>query len=302
MIAIDLGSNTLRCIVYDCQNCSFGDQYEAVVRTADGLHASKKINEKALARIVQALHVADKKLDFSSHEVIAYTTEAARQAQNATEVFEEIFTQTGVRFEVISGEKEALLTTKAVKNRLELLNIASSSFTLVDIGGGSTEIIFYSNKTLISKSFNIGIVTLCESSHNLEAIHTNLQTLLIKVELFVQEHYKEHGKPQTFIQTAGTPTTVAAYLQGMHYANYDASRINGYILDKKGCQKTLQDLLAMDEEKRSFYAGAGREELVIAGIVIVQKLYEILQYTKAVVIDDGLREGIALAYCEKSAK
>ncbi len=302
MIAIDLGSNTLRCIVYDCQNKTFGDQYETVVRTADGLHESKNINEKALKRIIEALHVSDKKLNFQAHRVVAYTTQAARQAQNASEILEIIFQQTKVKFEIISGEEEARLTTKAVQNRLEQLKIPSSSFTLVDIGGGSTEIIFYSNETLTSKSFNIGIVTLCESSKNMQAIHENLQTLLLEVKTFVEEYYKAHGKPQTFIQTAGTPTTIAAYLQGMHYASYDASKINGFVLTKEGCEKTLQELLAMDENERTFYAGVGREELIITGIIIVKKLYEILEYSQAVVVDDGLREGIALWHCEKSAK
>lgn len=302
MIAIDLGSNTLRCIVYDCTSRVFGEEYETVVRTADGLHVSKVINEKALMRIIEALHVADKKLDFSSHKVVAYTTEAARQAENSVTVLEKIFNQTNIKFEIISGDEEATLTAKAVKNRLDILNLSSSSFALVDIGGGSTEIIFYINGILTSKSFNIGIVTLSESSKNLDEIHENLEKLLHHVREYVEDFYKTHSKPESFVQTAGTPTTIAAYLQGMNYSSYDASKINGYILEKAGCQKTMQDLLAMDEKERSFYAGVGREELIISGIIIVQKLYELLGYTQAVVIDDGLREGIALSYCEKSSK
>ena len=302
MIAIDLGSNTLRCIVYDCEKKVFGSEYETVVRTADGLHVNKMINEKALMRIIEALHVADKKLNFSEHEVVAYTTEAARQAENSSEILKEILNQTSIKFEIISGDEEALLTAKAVKNRLDILNLSSSSFVLSDIGGGSTEIIFYSNGILTSKSFNIGIVTLSESSKNIQEMQENLEKLLVSVREFVKEYYNKVGKPQNFIQTAGTPTTIAAYLQGMNYASYDASKINGYILDKEDCQKTLQDLLKMDENERSFYAGVGREELIIAGIIIVQKLYELLEFTQAIVIDDGLREGIALSYCEKSSK
>jgi exopolyphosphatase/guanosine-5'-triphosphate,3'-diphosphate pyrophosphatase len=288
--------------VYDCKNKVFGDEYETVVRTADGLYVSKIINEKAQQRVIEALHDADKKLDFSSHKVVAYTTEAARQAKNSTAVLEEIFNKTKIQFEIISGDEEAVLTAKAVKNRLDTLHINSSSFTLVDIGGGSTEIIFYTNGTLTSKSFNIGIVTLSESSKSLDEIHENLEKLLLPVKEYVEAYYKTDGKPQSFVQTAGTPTTIAAYLQGMNYSNYDASKINGYILDKEGCKKTMQDLLNMDEKERSFYAGVGRQELIISGIIIVQKLYELLEYTEAVVIDDGLREGIALSYCEKSSK
>jgi exopolyphosphatase/guanosine-5'-triphosphate,3'-diphosphate pyrophosphatase len=302
MIAIDLGSNTLRCITYNCQTKEWGGEYETVVRTADGLHVSKKINEKAVNRVITALLEADKKLDFSSHEVVAFTTEAMRQAENSTEVLEEIFAKTGVFFEVIDGEREAALTTKAVKGRLDILNFSSSSFTLVDIGGGSTEIIFSNKGNLTSKSFNIGIVTLSESSKNIEDIRKNLDKLLIPVKEYISSYYAIYQKPEIFVQTAGTPTTIAAYLQGMNYQTYDASRINGYVLDLQGCQKTMDDLLSMDEQRRAFYVGVGREELIISGIVIVQKLYELLGYTSSVVIDDGLREGIALSYCEKSDK
>ncbi|MDD2357267.1 MAG: ethanolamine ammonia-lyase reactivating factor EutA [Thiovulaceae bacterium] len=302
MIAIDLGSNTLRCIAYDCQKKKWGKEYETVVRTADGLHVNKIINEKAINRVITALLEADRKLNFSSHKVVAFTTEAMRQAQNSAEVLEEIFTKTGVFFEIIDGEREATLATKAVKNRLDISKLSSSSFTLVDIGGGSTEIIFYKNGNLTSKSFNIGIVTLSESSNDIDEIQKNLDKLLIPVKEYISSYYVTYEKPEIFVQTAGTPTTIAAYLQNMNYHTYDASRINGYVLDQRGCQKTMDDLLAMDEQTRAFYVGVGREELIISGIIIVQKLYELLEYTSSVVIDDGLREGIALSYCEESVK
>ena len=302
MIAIDLGSNTLRCIVYDCNTKEWGDGYETVVRTADGLHVNKTINEKALQRIIDALIEADKSLDFSSHKILAFTTEAMRQAKNSTDILKKIFTATGVSFEIIDAGKEAALTTKAVQNRLDVLKFTSSSFTLVDIGGGSTEIIFYNNDILTSKSFDIGIVTLSESSQNMQEIEKNLDRLLVPVLEYISTYYEIECKPELYIQTAGTPTTIAAYLQGMNYHTYDASKINGYVLDKTGPQKTMNELLLMDEKTRAFYVGVGREELIISGIIIVQKLYEVLGYNSSIVIDDGLREGIALSYCEKSAK
>jgi exopolyphosphatase/guanosine-5'-triphosphate,3'-diphosphate pyrophosphatase len=302
MIAIDLGSNTLRCIIYDCKTREWGDEYETIVRTADGLHVSKIINKKALNRIIDALLEADNKLNFSSHRIVAYTTEAMRQAKNSTEILEEIFTKTGVSFEIIDGKREATLTAKAVQNRLNTLELTTSSFTLVDIGGGSTEIIFYNNGILTSKSFNIGIVTLSESSHSIKEIEKNLDKLLIPVQEYICSYYETDSKPELYIQTAGTPTTIAAYLQGMNHYTYDASKINGYVLDKAGSQKTMDELLEMDEQTRAFYVGVGREELIISGIIIVQKLYEMLGYSSSVVISDGLREGIALSYCEKSVK
>ena len=299
MIAIDLGSNTLRCIIYDCDTKEWGEEYEAIVKTAENLHQNKTISENAVQRVVNALQEAQKKLDFKSHEVYAVTTEAMRQAVNSDAVLDEIFAETGLMFEIIDGEKEARFTTRAVKNRLDILALPSSSFALVDIGGGSTEIIFYDNGNITSKSFNIGIVTLTDMSQNRDEIEANLQELLVPVKEYINAYYSEHKKPDIFVQTAGTPTTISAYLQGMNYNTYDASRINGYKLDLKGCKKTMLELLQMDDETRSFYVGVGREDLIISGIIIVEKLYEVLGYESSVVIDDSLREGIALSYCDK---
>ncbi|MBU0632835.1 phosphatase [bacterium] len=299
MIAIDLGSNTLRCITYDCDTKEWGDEYEAIVKTAENLHVSKHINENAVHRVIKAIKAAQKKLDFTSNSVSAVTTEAMRQAVNSDAVLDEIFKETGLRFKIISGDEEARYTTKAVKTRLDILELPSSSFTLVDIGGGSTEIIFYNNGEITSKSFNIGIVTLTDMSQNTQEIEKNLENLLVPVREYIDAYYLSHKKPDLFVQTAGTPTTIAAYLQGMNYKSYDSAKINGYRLDIHGCTNVMKEFLKMDDEKRSFYVGVGREELIISGIIIVKKLYEVLGYDSSIVIDDGLREGIALSYCQK---
>jgi exopolyphosphatase/guanosine-5'-triphosphate,3'-diphosphate pyrophosphatase len=300
MIAIDLGSNTLRCIEYDCQTREFGAEFEAVVRSAEGLHVSKNISENALKRIINTLHQADEKLNFSQHEIVAYTTEALRRAQNSTYILEQISKRCGVDFKIINGVQEASFTTKAVQNRLNKLGLASDSFTLIDIGGGSTEIIFCNFDEIVSKSFDLGIVTLSESAGTMDAIERNLEKLLIPVKEYIEGYYAKGFKPLNFIQTAGTPTTIAAYLLGMTYETYDASKINGFKLLKSECFRTLDELLKMNEDQRRIYVGVGREELIIAGIMIVLKLYELLGYDNSIVIDDGLREGIALSYCENN--
>lgn len=300
MIAIDLGSNTLRCIVYDCNTKEWGLDFEAVVRTAEGLHVSNRISENALQRVLFALHQADEKLDFSMHTIIAYTTEAMRRATNSKEVLEKIFQHTAIDFQIINGEQEAFFTAKAVRNRLNILNLPSTSYVLTDIGGGSTEIIFSQDERFISKSFDLGIVTLYESSMDVQSIEKNLETALEPIREYVNSYYKQFGKPEFFVQTAGTPTTLAAFLQGMTYFTYNSSKINGFLLEKRDCSRVLSQFLAMSEEERILYVGVGREGLILAGIMIVMKLYELLDYDQAVVIDDGLREGIALSYCKNN--
>ncbi|MCF6244776.1 MAG: phosphatase, partial [Sulfurovum sp.] len=152
MIAIDLGSNTLRVLAYDCNTQQETFTYEKVVKTADGLATFGLINERAVSRVIGAIQEAHEKIDFSSHVIKAVTTEAVRRASNSTAVLNQIKEETGVSFEIISGEVEARLTLLAVKNRLMKLHNDTDNFVLVDIGGGSTELIFHYKDETLSKS------------------------------------------------------------------------------------------------------------------------------------------------------
>jgi exopolyphosphatase/guanosine-5'-triphosphate,3'-diphosphate pyrophosphatase len=215
-------------------------------------------------------------------------------ASNADDVLERIYRNTGVMFTIIDAKKEADLTLRAVRYRLSQLSIAPSSFILTDIGGGSTELIHYSENKATSVSLNMGIVTLSESAVSETLLHEKITHFKTLVSEIVQE-----PKPQYFILTAGTPTTIAAYLNGMDYETYDPAKINGYRLRLEDCYRAYDDLLLMNESDRTRYVGVGRENLIIAGILMVTSIYEALGYSEAIVIDDGLREGIALEYCNQ---
>lgn len=293
MIAIDLGSNTLRVIEYD--GVFWGKSFEKIVRTAEGLNQTNQIGIFALERILNGLNEAKKTIDFTGHVVVAVTTAAMRMADNSSEVLEQIRQKTGINFRIIDGNEEARLTLMAVQNRLNSLNISGDELVLVDIGGGSTEVVIVSNNTSVSKSFSLGIVTLSEKSQTSEIMDYELE-LFRKNIVFYIESLTLESAPKTLILTAGTPTTLAAYLLGMDYQTYDANRINGTFLMRSDCVRVLEDLLKMDETTRSRYVGVGREQLIFVGIHIVEMIFDALGVKNAIIIDDGLREGVALEY------
>ena len=297
MIAIDLGSNTLRVLAYDCESHKQIAQYEKVVKTADGLAEHGLINAQATSRVIAAIKEAQSQIDFTSHPIRAVTTEAVRRASNQTEVLAKIQNETGISFEIISGDEEAKLTLLAVQNRLEVLQYASESFVLVDIGGGSTELIFHYAKETISKSFPVGIVTIAQSYENLENIEKALPQEMLAMQMFCAEVYVQKGEISSFVATAGTPTTVAAMKLGFNYETYDAAKINGTSLEKKELDFYLKKLLSMPFEEREIAVGTGRSDLIAAGILIYKQLYTLLDFDSCVVIDDGLREGVALDMC-----
>ncbi len=296
MITIDLGSNTLRVLEYDCKHLNQISEYEKVVKTADGLAASGMVNDEAVSRIIAAIQEAQSQMDFSV-EVKAVTTEAIRRASNAEEVLKKIQKTTGVMFEVISGEEEARLTLLAVKNRLSQLQYASERFVLVDIGGGSTELIFHYGHESVSKSFPIGIVTIAQTYESLENINKALPAEMLSMQMFCAEVFATKGKPETYVATAGTPTTVAAMKLGFNYETYDANKINGTSLQKEELDFYLKKLLSLPFEERELAVGTGRSDLIAAGILIYKQLYTLLEFESCVVVDDGLREGVALDFC-----
>jgi exopolyphosphatase / guanosine-5'-triphosphate,3'-diphosphate pyrophosphatase len=297
MIAIDLGSNTLRVLEYDCSTGTQISEYEKIVKTADDLAEHGSINSASISRIISAIQEAQKQIDFSSSEVKAVTTEAVRRASNADDVLFQIEKETGVAFEIISGEEEARLTLLAVKHRLSKLQYASDTFVLVDIGGGSTELIFhYKNETII-KSFPVGIVTIAQSYETLDNIQKALPKEMLEMQMFCAKVYATKGKVNSFVATSGTPTTVAAMKLGQTYATYDAKKINGTSLEMAELDFYLKKLLSLSFDEREIAVGVGRSDLIAAGILIFKELYSIVEFDACVVIDDSLREGVALEAC-----
>jgi len=297
MIAIDLGSNSLRMIQRDCKTKRFIKEYETIVKTAELLHSDNIISDAAVDRILKGFEEASLVFDFSDDTCVAVTTEALRRASNSAEVIEKVYQETGVKFEVIGAHKEAEYTLLAVEKRLEVLGFRGS-FLLVDIGGGSTEVIFKKGNLFESKSFPVGIVTMASKHPSKQEIMDNLENELSEIKTYAKEYYEREGKPDFFVATAGTPTTIASFLQGMKYKEYDASRINGSTLNYFDCTKALKDLLALDFDERASYVGIGREELIISGVMIYAGFFRLLGFEDSVIIDDGLREGLAVSACK----
>ncbi len=297
-IGIDLGSNTLRAVKRDCEKGVFVAEYERIVRTADGLTETGRIAPKALERIVAALDEARKQIGFDGAVLRAVTTEAMRRAENAVEVLKTIQEKTGVAFEIIEADEEARLTLMAVRYRLRVLNEPEDSFVLVDIGGGSTELIIVVGGRTLSRSFPLGIVTLSqEAQGDLARVESLLEIRLKPLEKFVMEAVEVAGRPKRFIATAGTPTTIAAMKHGMNYHSYDAGRINGTRLERRELREWLAKLLAMSPRERERTVGVGRDDLIAAGILIFEGIFRVLGFEECLVIDDGLREGVALELC-----
>jgi exopolyphosphatase/guanosine-5'-triphosphate,3'-diphosphate pyrophosphatase len=315
-IGIDLGSNTLRAVEYGAESGEFGTSFGVIVKTADGLAQTGQISDAAVERVIAGLVQMREMIPFEGARIRAVTTEAMRRAANGAEALARIAEATGIRFEIIDGDEEARLTLRAVMHRLQALSLEEKgtspsvrwqthpahedkSLVLIDIGGGSTEVTFAYGEEVIAQSFPLGIVTLSQAYPDLEAIEAVLPEVMEPLERFVAEVYVGRGRPEAFVATAGTPTSVASMQLGMEYDTYDPARINGTQLDRHAPMYYLEELLSFPFARREEIVGVGRADLVTAGILIFERLYRILGFETCVVIDDGLREGVALEMCSE---
>ena len=301
MIAIDLGSNTLRVAQLNCTSGIFGASYEKIVKTADKLVETGIISADAIERIIFAINEAKSQIDFHNEPIKAVTTQAMRQASNSMEVLSYIKKFTDIKFEIITGDEEAKLTLLAVQYRLKQLSKSqnNSSFALIDMGGGSTELIFAYPDKVITRSFPIGIVTMTQQYGTLDTIEEVLPRLMEEMQKFRDETVATYGEVSDFVATAGTPTTVAAMKLGQTYATYNPEIINGTQLEKSELKFYLTKLLAMPLEEREVAVGVGRADLIASGILIFYQLYSLMGFESCMVIDDGLREGVAIGECSR---
>lgn len=214
---IDLGTNTFHLVISESAN----DTYQEVakkriyVRLGEGSLGSSNLTPEAWQRALDAMKEFRQLIDAQQvKEVYAVGTSAIRNARNGADLIAAIEQETNIRVEVISGEKEAALIYRGVK---EAVKIAKEEIVLImDIGGGSVEFIICDSKqSLWEQSFEIGAQRLVDNfnQHNsiLPEELSNMEQYLAKrlQPLFqaVETYY-----PTRLIGSSGAFTTIGDIL------------------------------------------------------------------------------------------
>ena len=290
--SIDLGSNSFRVLKFDCKENKSLCEFDTTVGTADGLSTTGNISQEALQRIITAIKKSIEVVEYDPTKAVAVTTQALRSANNSKEILQAIQEQTGVVFTIIDGKTEGQLTLLSMQNALKREKLKDDDFVLLDIGGGSTELIIYQNNTSHIQSFPFGIVTLSQSTDqkkDLQLFQSEVEKFLASCSLYIQN--------SIFISTAGTPTIIAALKHGLDNLQYDKHIINGTTLTLEEVEAIQKKLQSISKEELIVKVGTGREEFINTGMLIYALFFRTLQKELSVVFDDGLREGVALNAC-----
>ncbi|MCT7908961.1 exopolyphosphatase [Arcobacter lacus] len=295
IVTIDLGSNSFRVLKYDYKNHKIISEFNEVVGMADGLVETLNISKDAMIRVINAINKASQDLNFDPKDAVCVTTAAMRKALNNKEVLSFFEEKTGAKFSIIDANEEARLTLLAVKYALKREKINSENFVLLDIGGGSTEIVVNTAKKYEAKSFDFGIVTMTQKSIKKEDLEKDLNDRKIQIKEFL-DSLNLDLKDYSFVATAGTPTTIAAIKLGQDYFSYDRNIVNGTKVNLKDLEDSLKIFKSHSKDELTKLVGQGRVEFMEVGTYIYKMVFEVLQKDESIVLDDGLREGVAINY------
>lgn len=295
IVTIDLGSNSFRVLKYDYKNHKIISEFNEVVGMADGLVETLNISKDAMIRVINAINKASQDLNFDPKDAVCVTTAAMRKALNNKEVLSFFEEKTGAKFSIIDANEEARLTLLAVKYALKREKINSENFVLLDIGGGSTEIVVNTAQNYEAKSFDFGIVTMTQKSIKKEDLEKDLNDRKIQIKEFLTS-LKIDLKDYSFVATAGTPTTIAAIKLGQDYFSYDRNIVNGTKVNLNDLEDSLKIFKSHSKDELTKLVGQGRVEFMEVGTYIYKMVFQVLQKDESIVLDDGLREGVAINY------
>ena len=301
IVTIDLGSNSFRVLKYDCLNHKIISEYNEVVGMADGLVDTGLISKEAVQRVIAAISHSIEVINYNPQDAICVTTAAMRKALNNKEILKYLRLEAKTNFSIIDGTEEARLTLLAVKYALKREKINSNNFVLLDIGGGSTEIIINTKDSYKAHSFDFGIVTLTQKFLNHNDLKNDLENKKLEIKLFL-DSLNIDFKDYSFVATAGTPTTIAAIKLGQDFFSYDRNIVNGTIVNLEDMINCLNIFKNSSKEEVLKLVGRGRVDFIEVGIYIYKMIFEVLEKNESIVLDDGLREGVAINYCETKCR
>lgn len=290
--AIDIGSNSVLLTVVDDTDRIVHDEARVIGLGRGlgdrGLIAPDRIKaaDEALADYVRIA----KTHGIEPIEIRAVATSAARRAMNAQTWIQRVQRKLGMRVKIISGDEEARLTWRGA---LRDLALPAGPILVVDLGGGSTELVLGEGARVLSRgSLEIGSVRLTEKYLG-TGVHdaTGLGHLRKEVELEVAK-LTIHPAPRTVIGVAGTTTTLAAMAHGLD--TYDSERVHGSKLTRTDLVRYIDQLLPLQPEQRRELAHVSpeRADYLLAGAVILERVLAASRRQAYVVSDRGVRFGL----------
>jgi len=292
--AVDLGSNSTRLLVADVDDGRLSEIVRrlTITKLGEGVDERRRLLPVPITRVRNCLVEYRRELEsLGAERTLAIATSAVRDAENGEAFLGEIEWGYGFTTRLLDGDEEAELMARGV-----LAGRGTPDDTLlVDIGGGSTELVHVSHGAVASStSLDVGCVRLTErflrsdppAPRELLSAAMEVRGLLPVLE------------PSSAIGVAGTVTTLAALDLGL--AEYDPVRTHGHVISREAAENWLARLAGMPLAERLDVPAmeSGRAPVIVAGALILREILEAYGLSGIEASESDILQGAALAAAE----
>lgn len=291
---IDIGSNTVRLVIYEIQQTSFQEieNIKAPIRLGSYISDENEMLQEGMDKLLQVLHSFREVIDsYAVQEVQCMATAAIRAASNRETIRKHIYEQTRFSISILSGEEEARYGCIAVTETLPLNNGLS-----IDLGGASTEVALFQNRQMIQcYSFPFGAVTIKNRFIQGNGItmeeKSRLETFLLE-QFASQPWIKQKGGE---IAGIGGSARNLANIDQLN-RHYPPLGLHGYEMSKSSIETLRSTLVDLTYEELERVDGLSKEriDLISPAIEVFHSLFLYSEANKLITSSRGLRDGIVL--------
>ncbi len=321
--AIDVGTNSVRLIIAETSadgSYRILDDEKEITRLGKGLGATGMLSADAIEHtVVTIARMKSIAAGYGASEIQVVGTSAAREAKNTSTLENQLRERTGLQLRIISGEEEAMLAYRSAAGAFDLAAVPGA---VIDIGGGSTEIILSAavgagvrgaasgsrgsglGGGVIERVYSLplGAVRLTDQFGGPEQCSGKRYAQMCE---HIKSMLKEHvGRapivPQLVIGTGGTLTTLASMVLqkeiGPSGDGLFAGGVQGLEVGRADLKHLLEYLRKLPVKERTRVPGlsADRADIIIAGLAIIDGVLKRLGANRVRVHEGGIRDGILL--------
>ena len=294
--AVDCGTNSIRLLIADIT----GDNFKEVLRTMEivrlgqGVDQNKAFQPDAIDRTLNVVRLFKDQIASKGVEKIRFcATSATRDATNRNLFIDGVRDILGIEVEVIPGEEEAELSfIGATKD----LRQSDSPFLVVDIGGGSTEFVFGSQKVDFAKSVNIGCVRMSERHLNTQPPSmAQIAQAIVDIDIAIAQAAAvvPITTAKTLVAVAGTATTVAA--AALELNDYDRHMIHLSRISASNVHKVAASFQSMNKDQIASlgFMHPGRVDVITAGSLVLSRIMAATGASEFVASESDILDGMA---------
>ena len=294
--AIDCGTNSTRLLVTDADGGILA-RLMRITRLGQGVDATHKLDPEAIDRTVDVLTEFRQTFDrLGARRVRMVATSAVRDAVNGQDFLDAATQAIGSPAELLSGTEEGTLAYAGATTGLPP---SSGDDVVVDIGGGSTELVLQRSGRIEAISLDLGCVRLTERYLQSDPpTAAELAAAGATVDAELDRAVRTVGALRTLRPTsrliglAGTVSTIAALDQGL--AEYDWDRLHHYVLSDVAVDRWLEALAGEPAKQRLARLGmvAGRQDVIVGGAIVLRRVMTRFGFAECLVSESDILDGL----------